>query len=92
LPELEAVQDELHDQVAVVGIQIYGAAEKGAAVFQAQGIHYPSVVDPGLSRNFTFRTIPYSVLVRPDGRLGVAIDGAGDKNLFRQQALALLTQ
>ena len=82
----------MSDKVKVVGIQTSGSMQHGAAVLADSGAHYASIIDPGLSRDFDVRRIPYTVVVRPDGRLGVAIQGAGDRELFRQQALALETR
>ena len=92
MPELEAIQEEMPDKVRVLGIQTSGSLQRGAAVLSESGAHYASVLDPGLGRDFDVRLIPYTVVVRPDGRLGVAIHGAGDRELFRRQALAMETR
>ncbi len=92
MPELQAIQNELGDRVSVVGVQVQGTLAHAASVMSERGVHYPSVLDPGLGGRFDFRTIPYTVMVRPDGQLGVAISGGGDRELFRQQALALLSR
>jgi hypothetical protein len=92
LPELQAIQNELGDRVSVVGVQVQGTAAQAAGVMSREGARYPSVPDPGIGGHFDFHTIPYTVMVRPDGELGVAIAGGGDRELFRQQALALLSR
>jgi hypothetical protein len=92
LPELAAIQKELGDQVTVVGLQTHGTLQRGAQVLQEAGASYASVSDPGLAERFGVQLIPYTVLVRSDGRLGVAIAGGGTRELFREQALALASR
>ena len=76
----------------MLGLQIQGNLERGAKVLDEAGVAYTSIADPGLADQLGVRVIPFTVIVRPDGRLGVSISGGASREMLREQALAMASR
>ena len=76
-------------QVAVLGVQTNGSLERGRAILADRGVGFRCIKEPNLVARLDVRSVPYTVLVRPDGSMVKGVIGGHSRTWIKEQVLAL---